>query len=221
MGTRNVTRVLVDGEFRISQYCQWDGYPEGQGQTIVEFLRAYKHDMDDFKDKLRHLQTMTDEELDELWKSVGKDADGAAGGGFVTVDTGNRMKEKYPHLTRDCGAEILELVAKGEADAVSLDQNFHLDGLFCEWCYVLDLDNDRLEVYKGFFETEDTIHGRWADEVGSHEEFSPVGLVAIIPFETICTGGEFNLTEYLSQYINWETGDIIKEPYDADVAGNV
>lgn len=31
MGTRNLTAVYLDGQYKVAQYGQWDGYPEGQG----------------------------------------------------------------------------------------------------------------------------------------------------------------------------------------------
>ena len=39
MGTRNLTMVIQDHETKISQYGQWDGYPEGQSLTILSFLQ--------------------------------------------------------------------------------------------------------------------------------------------------------------------------------------
>lgn len=39
MGTRNLTCVVVDGEMKVAQYGQWDGYPEGQGATCCEFIQ--------------------------------------------------------------------------------------------------------------------------------------------------------------------------------------
>ena len=39
MGTRHLTAVHVDGEYKIAQYGQWDGYPEGQGMTALTFAR--------------------------------------------------------------------------------------------------------------------------------------------------------------------------------------
>ena len=38
MGTRNLTVVFMDGEYKVAQYGQWDGYPEGQGITCFNFL---------------------------------------------------------------------------------------------------------------------------------------------------------------------------------------
>jgi hypothetical protein len=34
MGTRNLIAVFFDGEYRVAQYSQWDGYPEGQGGNV-------------------------------------------------------------------------------------------------------------------------------------------------------------------------------------------
>ena len=30
MGTRHLIAVQLDGEYKIAQYGQWDGYPEGK-----------------------------------------------------------------------------------------------------------------------------------------------------------------------------------------------
>lgn len=39
MGTRNITRVKSNGEVKINQYCQWDGYPTGRGLDVLKFCR--------------------------------------------------------------------------------------------------------------------------------------------------------------------------------------
>jgi hypothetical protein len=39
MGTRNLIYVYHRGRFVIADYTQWDGYPEGQGERILQFLR--------------------------------------------------------------------------------------------------------------------------------------------------------------------------------------
>jgi hypothetical protein len=40
MGTRHLTMVVSNNETKVAQYGQWDGYPEGQGVTILTFLRS-------------------------------------------------------------------------------------------------------------------------------------------------------------------------------------
>ncbi len=54
MGTRNLTRVISNGQLKIEQYCQWDGYPTGRGSVVLAFARdLYKGgSVDELKDYL-------------------------------------------------------------------------------------------------------------------------------------------------------------------------
>lgn len=38
MGTHSITYVILDGDFRLGQYKQLDGYPEGLGLDLLRFL---------------------------------------------------------------------------------------------------------------------------------------------------------------------------------------
>lgn len=40
MGTRHLIAAMIDGEYKLAQYGQWDGYPEGQGVDILDFLNT-------------------------------------------------------------------------------------------------------------------------------------------------------------------------------------
>ncbi|MGI9568837.1 MAG: hypothetical protein ACR2PH_03660, partial [Desulfobulbia bacterium] len=51
---------------------------------------------------------------------------------------------------RDMGAEILKHIMENEGVKVQNSVSFAGDSLFCEWAYLIDLDNDKLEVYVGF-----------------------------------------------------------------------
>ncbi|KAK5936828.1 hypothetical protein PMZ80_010947 [Knufia obscura] len=54
-----------------------------------------------------------------------------------------------PSMSRDCGSRILSLVACAkERVPVKLEVEFVVDSM-CEWAYVVDLDEDVLEVYHG------------------------------------------------------------------------
>ena len=44
MGTRNITRVICDGEIKVNQYCQWDGYPTGRGAEVLKFMHSILSD---------------------------------------------------------------------------------------------------------------------------------------------------------------------------------
>lgn len=124
MGTRNLTCVVYQGEYKISQYGQWDGYPSGQGATALTFLQSWDR---------------------EKFTQQSKD-------GWVTMEEAERLKEGHPEWDRDMGAGVLQFVQDCPDEVIYLNQDpaFAGDSLFCEWAYVIDLDKNTFEVYEGF-----------------------------------------------------------------------
>jgi len=142
MGTRSLTCVVVDGEYKVAQYCQWDGYPEGQGSTIYNFLK--ETDLESFKEKVKDLNVYTEEEIQKIINKIGH-----SNGSFTTAEA-EILKRRYPELHRSTGANILSLIRDGQVTSVSHILEFANDSLFCEWAYVVDLDKNKLEVYRGY-----------------------------------------------------------------------
>ena len=130
MGTRHLICVVLGEEFKVAQYGQWDGYPTGQGKEIVEFLRT-EYEPETFRKHAAAARTLTQEEVK------------------VVDDTPN-WSVNYPHLSRDCGSDILKYVQNTSEPKVILQTEFAADSLFCEWAYVINLDTNELEVYQGF-----------------------------------------------------------------------
>jgi hypothetical protein len=55
--------------------------------------------------------------------------------------------------------------------------SFAKDSLFCEWTYVVDLDSEELEVYRGFNKSSVPAGERFAAlDVDRESEYSPVRL---------------------------------------------
>jgi hypothetical protein len=143
MGTRNLTAVVVDGQFKVAQYGQWDGYPEGQGLTILNFLKNFNEAL--FRKRLEATRFVTNEEVHGWYIAAG-----SGGAQFVTSDVQDRVMEAHPYISRDHGGEILRLIAESEGPVEIQDSSdFVADSLFCEWAYVVDLDQRTLEVYEG------------------------------------------------------------------------
>lgn len=129
MGTRNLTMVVKDNEFKIAQYGQWDGDPSEQGKTVLEFLK--KADIPEFIKKLDDLSFINISQMSES-----------------EIDVLNESADiTHPHLSRDHGAKILELVDQGANEL--LDQHSFAGHGSCVWAYLIDFDNNNLEVYKG------------------------------------------------------------------------
>lgn len=189
MGTRNSTLIQVNGEYKVAQYCQWDGYPSGEGAGILESLKELN--LQKLKENVSSLGSVSDEELRELWKSLGADDSG-----FVGLDIAQKFKETYPHLHRDCGgSNIIKLIEFGHTKSVYLDKEFPKDSLFCEWCYVIDFDKNTFEVYKGF-NTEPLNEGeRFFVDPSTVKErdtkYYPVKFLISFDLSNLPTKGEF------------------------------
>ena len=125
MGTRHIIQVIKDNKTLISQYGQYDGYPEGQGVDVLNFVRNM--DSDAFGIKVSNCEYPPASELE------------------------NATVEDYPTMSRTMSAGILQYIQDStEPVPLLVDLDFMNDSLFCEWVYVIDLDNDKLEVYEGF-----------------------------------------------------------------------
>lgn len=143
MGTRNLTCVVKDGKYVVSSYGQWDGYPSGQGKTILNFLNT-EFDLEIFKDKISKSRYITEEEIDTKWVECG----GNPNSDYAGYDVSNLFKTKYPEFSRDTGAKILELIQKSENGLQTIEYIDFIACGSCEWAYVIDLDLGTFEVYK-------------------------------------------------------------------------
>lgn len=141
MGTRNLTIVHKNGEYKVAQYGQWDGYPEGLGATLLKFLQSVN--MDAFRNAIDNISFYTQEDLKEIDKRI---AD------MREILPNYTWQKDYSHLSRDCGGDILNQIVFKGVTKVKNDIEFAADSLFCEWAYVVDLDTNKFEVYKGFNE---------------------------------------------------------------------
>ena len=132
MGTRNLTIVIREGKTKVAQYGQWDGYPEGQGKTILKFLK--KCDLNTFRERLKYLSFLSQNGITKLWNEF-------------EIKGNNSI---YPELNRNTGAKILQLIYDGKATKLWNRSNFLKDSLWCEWVYVIDLDRNKFEIYSNF-----------------------------------------------------------------------
>jgi len=149
MGTRNLTMVKIGCKIKVAQYGQWDGYPGGQGATIVDFLKNPEIDLNLFKKKVRKCSGISKEELRKQYIDAGDDPKNESG--MINMTIADEHKRLYPHMSRDTGGKILEMIYKSENGLRLFNSlSFVKDSLFCEWAYLVDLNNNTLEVYVGF-----------------------------------------------------------------------
>lgn len=181
MGTRNLTAVMINGEYKIAQYGQWDGYPEGQGVTILDFL-SKQENIDALKENLNKTRFLDEEGRDKEFI----DAYSANTPEWSSEPDNRTDEQKHwfsSYITRDLGASILESIAASKDDEILLRDaiGFAGDSLFCEWGYVIDFDKNVLEVYRGFND-EPITEGRFISgdptfENDKTDEYEPIILI--------------------------------------------
>ena len=119
MWTRWLIEVRMDRKHRVGQYCQWDCYPSWQGIQILEFLRSA--DLSVFKEKLKSVEFAEEEESQKIREA-----------GWVE-------KEAF---SRNTWSDILSLIYEWKVTKLADQVDFKEDWLFCEWCFLIDLDEN-------------------------------------------------------------------------------
>lgn len=183
MGTRNLTCVVLGGEYRVAKYCQWDGYPEGKGASIVAFL-VDGYDPDRFRAQLGRLVQLSREAIETRWVAAGADP----GAETVSFEVARRFGLCNSHLDRDMGGgDFLAYLQSADPPEVAPSSlEFAADSLFCEWAYVLDLDRNTFEVFEGFNEKPLAEGERFAFlEPQANGGYHPVRHVATFPIDDL------------------------------------
>jgi len=148
MGTRGCFGFRIEGQDKLT-YNHFDSYPDWLGRNMIEFIRS-----------------TTDEEMKQIAQDI------------ILIDERSTPTteqitecEKWTDLkvsrqsTQDWYCLLRE--AQGHPDAwkqglhYMIDsQEFMGDSLFCEWAFVICLDEEVLEVYKGY-NTNPNAPGRY------------------------------------------------------------
>lgn len=183
MGTRHLVCVVVDGQYKVAQYGQWDGYPSGQGVTALNFLRE-QFDREKFLARLAAAYEPDQGQIEKM--NARLEAENAEVGAL------------YPSMSRDTGAGILALI-QDSTEPVPLRSaiSFAADSLMCEWAYVIDLDKNTFEVFQGFNQ-EPLAEGErfygWPEKFTGERinaTYHPVRLLASFPLDALPAEDEF------------------------------
>lgn len=151
MGCRNFTGVIVGGKIKVAQYGQWDGIPEGQGITIIHFLKN-ELNREKFLKNLERVRFITEEELDKGYKDAGAEPISSCSKALTLTDEAiKKFNIQYPYINRDYGAKILSMIQSAPENtniellnSLADDPNYGVD---CEWAYILNFDTNTLKVY--------------------------------------------------------------------------
>lgn len=183
MSTRGAFGFRIDGVDKIT-YNHCDSYPDGLGADVVKWVRkACSPD--------RIEQTMTEVSGIEMAPN-GQDMATPehierTGRRYVNMGVGGgdgigRESVTYYRLLREaqpsCGIDAVV-----DAGVMIEGAGFMADSVFCEYAYIVNLDEMTVEFYKGF-QSKPHARGRYATLPSKHDYY-PVALVGSYPISDI------------------------------------
>jgi len=147
MGTRGAIGFVLDKKWYVT-YNHFDSYPSYLGMNVLEFCKSVE-DWEVLKERVGNL-TLVDEEIPvpedliEKYSCFGQtETHGVRIGSGVLTDWYNLLRQIQ-------GAQTLHEIYVGNLEHMIDSHLFLQDSLFCEWAYVINLDEMGLMVYKGF-----------------------------------------------------------------------
>lgn len=162
MGTRGVFGIRVDNVDKLG-YNHSDSYPSGLGLTMLEAARSLMENEQSFRESAKNLLLVC-EDVEPSDKQIEKYSQ------YSNVDVSRQTNADWYCLLHQLQGDIEATLEAG----VMLDGTaFILDSLFCEWGYVINLDDNIFEVYKGF-QREPHLKGRYS-KFHPNDEYHPVG----------------------------------------------
>lgn len=179
MGTRGSVGIVSGGKFR-GVYNHSDSYPGGLGDDVVSFVKEVnktKTGWARLKRNIAKVEPITDkkptpEEI-EAYKQ------------YADLSVSNQSYEDWYCLLRNIqGMQTFAEILKGNLKHASFD-DFVKDSLFCEYAYVINLDDNTIEFYKGF-QTSPQEGNRFGTEPSKPGgEYYPCAMVGKCPLKKI------------------------------------
>lgn len=190
MSTRGCIGVYnTKGELKIAQIISSDSYPESTGDDLLEYISSI--DLNTLDIRLNNVEFLTDDEYQDIEDKIKKK---------------KLSWNDFPHLM--CGWEIVNYVynegyfvkrtinkwGDGKLKKLHNSEKFFKDSLWCEWAYIVDLQKQTFEVYRGFNRYPLTPKDRFyylqdidakANEGVNGEEHKPVKLVLTLPLNQL------------------------------------
>ena len=185
MGTRGLVGFVINGTEKLA-YNHWDSYPSGLGLQTLAWLR--EQDLGALAEQVERLE-LIDEEKEPTPEQVRR----AKEAGVIDITVSERSTSDWYCLLRGAQGDLTKTL---EVGMMKGDADFAIDSLFCEWAYVINLDDGLLEAYEGF-QKAPHANGRFADRGPSQgvvHEYHPVALRGSWPLHDLPSDEAFLAT---------------------------
>lgn len=177
MSTRGAAGFRIHGQDKIA-YNHYDSYPNGMGLCILEELRQLliTDGIEGVREAAANLRVIDGEtpptrEEQERFQE------------FYRADIGSRRMDDWHVLL--FGTQPSRGLGPLLKAGICVDHStFLADSLFCEWAYVVNVDEALFEVYRGFGVPGKSV-GRYSTMARADINYPPVSLVKSVPFDEI------------------------------------
>ena len=140
MGTRGVYGFRINGQDKV-MYNQYDSYPECLGAAVAEFVQRIP--VEDLKRIAQGLTLVSQED-----RPTQEQVEICREWGTINLAVAGQSEDDWYCLLRDAQGD-LDLWEQGLPFILG-GQDSLSDSLSCEWAYIINLDDEVLEVYRGF-----------------------------------------------------------------------
>lgn len=178
MGTRGTYGLRKDGIDKLT-YNHWDSYPDCLGKTVVEFCK--NHSIEELNNIFNKIIMVKENHI-----PTERQIKDCIENGYADFSVADGIETNWYCLLRNCQGD-LECLAKAEEYAYMTDsEDFIKDSLFCEYAYIINLDDKVLEFYKGF-QTSPQVGNRYGTEKhnGYRDDYYPCKLSLTFPLDEI------------------------------------
>lgn len=180
MGTRGLYGIRKGQKDKLT-YNHFDSYPSGLGKDVLRFLHDGLHglyDLDAFFDKIKlvDISSVPDEQA----------IDWSIKHGFYVSNVSNQSTQDWYCLLRGLQGNFEayeKLASTDDVIYMSDDSDFIKASLFCEYAYIINLDENVLEFWEGYQHEaqEGNRYGNEPDKKG----YYPCALRLKIPFDRV------------------------------------
>lgn len=176
MGTRGSYGFRKNGVDKLT-YNHFDSYPSWLGRTVIEFCKNNTIDeMNEVYDNIFMVDRNsipTELQIKECIEN-----------GFADFSVSTQKNTDWYCLLRNCqgNLECLKNIKPNSFAYMINNSDFIKDSLWCEYAYIINLDDEVLEFYKGF-QKEPQEENRYGTE--KNDGYYPCKLCLTVPLNEI------------------------------------
>lgn len=170
MSTRGIWGFRLNNQDKLT-YNHYDSYLEGLGIELILALEG--HNLTKLKDRVRFLQ-LVDENDTPHEKQIETLKN------YTNLSIGTKDEKDWYCLLKETQGN---LDATLDAGYMIDNHAFVKDSLFCEWGYIINLDDEVFEIYTGFQRNEHN-NGRYANLKRTElHSYYPIALIKTIKID--------------------------------------